>query len=116
MGRTARLDAIVAVPTLQPLLHRVVPERPARVDHAAGLDRLSTSFRVVWVARCGVDRTLPALHLWRDHRRSTTVELSPVEEVRGTRWSNAEPPIPANRSLPLLETSELLLRNRPVVG
>ena len=41
LGDPARTDEAVAVPDLQPAVHRAVPERPAGPHHDAGADRLA---------------------------------------------------------------------------
>ena len=116
LGGAAIVDATVAVPAVQSLLHRALSERPLGAYHPAGLDGLSTPIDLVRTDRCPAHGALPSLHHRRDRRRPTTVELSPMEERRSRRRSNPEPPIPSERALSIFAAPELLLRTGPVVG
>ena len=82
LGGPARSHEAVAVPGLQPVLHRAVPERPARPHHAPRLHRVAESRAVRRRGMPSFAVLFAAFLVGRVHRRPAAVELPPGEEGR----------------------------------
>ena len=112
LGGAARPHEAVAVPAVQPLLHRAVPERPARADHPARVHRVAES-RAAERVGCrlrGAVRRLPGR---RVRRRPAAVGLPQGE---GGRRRPPRAGLRDDRAVPRQPASELLLRAGAVVG